>query len=119
MIGKVVLKDYKKRHTNLSIDYRKAYDVVPHTWINECMEMFEIVENLRKFLQKSMQQLRLLLTANGEDLGEVNVKREIFQGDREQENSLGFYVANLEGNLIRGLSAAETINTRETNNCRI
>ena len=119
MIGKVVLKDYKKRHTNLFIDYRKAYDVAPNTLINECMEMFEIVENLRKFLQKSMQQLRLLLTANGEDLGEVNVKREIFQGDREQENSLGFYVANLEGNLIRGLSAAETINTRETNNCRI
>ena len=118
MIDKVVLKDCKKRHTNLSIDYRKAYDV-PHTWVNECMEMFEIVENLRKFLQKSMQQLRLSLTANGEDLGEVNVKREIFQGDREQENSLGFYVANLEENLIRGLSAAETITTRETNNCRI
>ena len=28
-----------------------------------------------------MQQWRLLLTANGEDLGEVNVKRGIFQGD--------------------------------------
>ena len=28
-----------------------------------------------------MQQCRLLLTANAEDLGEVNVKRRIFQGD--------------------------------------
>ena len=28
-----------------------------------------------------MQQWRLSLTANGEDLGEVNVKRGIFQGD--------------------------------------
>ena len=45
------------------------------------MEMFGIVENLRTFLQKSMQQWRLSLTANGEDLGEVNVKRGIFQGD--------------------------------------
>ena len=43
--------------------------------------MFGIVENLRTFLQKSMQQWRLSLTANGEDLGEVNVKRGIFQGD--------------------------------------
>ena len=45
------------------------------------MEMFGIAENLSTFLQNSMQQWRLLLTANVEDLGEVNVKREIFQGD--------------------------------------
>ena len=49
----------KKRHTNLSmawIDYRRAYDLVPHSWVNECMEMFGIPKNLRTFLQKSMQQ---------------------------------------------------------------
>ena len=33
---------------------------------------------------------------------------------REEKNSLGFYVANSEEKLIRGVSAAETINTRET-----
>ena len=33
---------------------------------------------------------------------------------REEENSLGFYVANSEENLNRGVSIAETINTRET-----
>ena len=33
---------------------------------------------------------------------------------REEENSLGFYVANSEENHIRGVSAAETINTKET-----
>ena len=43
--------------------------------------MFGIAESLRTFLQKSMQQWRLSLTANGEDLGEVNGKRGIFQGD--------------------------------------
>ena len=63
------------------IDYRKAYDLVPHSWVNEYMEMFGIAENLRTFLQKSMQQWRLSLTANGEDLGEVNVKKGILQGD--------------------------------------
>ena len=85
LIDKTVLKDCKKRQTNLSmtwIDYRKAYDLVPHCWVNESMEMFGIPENLRTFLQKNMQQWRLSLTANGEDLGEVNVKRGIFQGDR-------------------------------------
>ena len=63
------------------IDYRKAYDLVPHSWVNESMEMFGIAENLRTFLQKSMQQWKLSLAANGEDLGEVNLKRGILQGD--------------------------------------
>ena len=43
--------------------------------------MFEIAENLKTFLQKSMPQWSLSLMANGEHLGKVNVKREIFQGD--------------------------------------
>ena len=84
LTDKTALKNCKKRHTNLSmawIYYRKAYDLVPHSWVNECMEMFGIAENSRTFLQKSMQQWRLSLTANGGDLGEVNVKRWIFQGD--------------------------------------
>ena len=37
LINKTVLKDSKKRHTNLSmvwIDYKKAYDFVPHGRIN-------------------------------------------------------------------------------------
>ena len=43
LIDKTVLKDCKKRYTNLSmawIDYKKAYDLVPHSWVNECMETF-------------------------------------------------------------------------------
>ena len=42
--------------------------------------------------------------------GLISVERCI----RAEENSLGFYVTNSEENLIRGLSAAETINTRDT-----
>ena len=58
LIDKTFLKDCKKRHTNLSIawiDYRNAYDLVPCSRINECMEMSRIAENLRRFLKKSMQ----------------------------------------------------------------
>ena len=63
------------------IDHKKAYDFVPHCWINECMKLFGIADNVRIFLEKSMKQWKLSLTSNGEDLGEVAVKREIFQGD--------------------------------------
>ena len=69
MIDKTILKDCKKRHTNLSmawIDYRKAYALVPHSWVNECMEKFRIAEKLRMLLQNSMQKWGLSLTGNGE-----------------------------------------------------
>ena len=33
---------------------------------------------------------------------------------KEEENSLGFYVANSEVNLARRVAAAETINTEDT-----
>ena len=36
---------------------------------------------MRNFLEKSMEQWKLSLTSNGEDLGEFDVKRGIFQGD--------------------------------------
>ena len=61
LIDMTVLKDSKKRRTNPSmawIDYRKAYDLVPHSWVNEFIEMFRIAENFRMFLL--MQQRRLL-----------------------------------------------------------
>ena len=37
------------------IDYKKMYDFVPHSWINECMELFGIVDNVRNFLKESIE----------------------------------------------------------------
>ena len=59
LILETVLKDCKKRHTSLSIawiDYKKVYEFVLHSWINECMELFGITDNARNFLEKSMEQ---------------------------------------------------------------
>ena len=84
LIDKAVLTDCKRRKTNLSlawIDYRKAYDLVPHSWISECLEMVGIATNIREFLSDSMQSWKLELTSSGERLGDVHIKRGIFQGD--------------------------------------
>ena len=60
------------------IDNKKAYDFIPHSWINELWrELFGIADNVRNFLEKSMEQWKLSLMSNGEDLGEVDVKRGI------------------------------------------
>ena len=53
---------------------------------------------------------RLYVKRKERGRGLISVERCI----REEESSLGFYVANSEGNLIIGISAAEKINTRET-----
>ena len=84
LIDKLVLKDSKKRRVNLAvawIDYRKAYDMIPHSWIKECMEIYGIADNIRKFITSSMETWKTKLTANGSDLADVNIRRGIFQGD--------------------------------------
>ena len=53
---------------------------------------------------------RLYVKKRERGRGLISVERCI----REEENTLGFYVANSEENLIRRVSAAETINLRET-----
>ena len=85
LIDKAILKDCRKRHTNHTqmawIDYRKAYDMVPHSWIAECLEMFGIAENVKKVLIDSMKTWKTELTSSGERLGVIHVRRGIFQGD--------------------------------------
>ena len=84
LIDKTILKDCRKRRTNLAmawIDYRKAYDFVPHSWILECLDMLGIADNVRIFLEKSMKKWKLLLSSNEADLCEVDINRGISQGD--------------------------------------
>ena len=84
LIDKAILKDCRKRRTNLAmvwIDYRKTYDFVPYTWILECLELLGIADKDRRFLEKSMKKWKLLLISNKLDLCEVDVNRDIFQGD--------------------------------------
>ena len=51
------------------------------SWISECLEMFGIANNVQDFLNNSMKSWKLELNASGEILGEVDIRRGIFQGD--------------------------------------
>ena len=42
------------------------------------MELFEITDNMRNFLEKSVEQRKLSLISNGKNLGEVNVNKGMF-----------------------------------------
>ena len=84
LIDKEVLRDAKMKKRCLAmawIDYRKAYDMLPHSWILESLSLIKVAKNIEGLLRGSMKSWKTVLTANGEELGEVSIKRGIFQGD--------------------------------------
>ena len=57
-IDKTVIKEVKSRNKNLAmawIDYKKAYDMVPHLWIIKCLDLFGVAENINSVLVNSMK----------------------------------------------------------------
>ena len=84
LIDREVLREAKRKKRFLSmawIDYRKAYDMLPHSWILETLGMIKVAKNIEGLLRRSMANWRTVLTANGKFLGEVEIRRGIFQGD--------------------------------------
>ena len=63
------------------IGYQKAYDMVPHSWIEECFELFEVTENIKTLLDNNLENWRVMMCAGNSESGEVDIKRCIFQGD--------------------------------------
>ena len=57
LLNKKIIEDCKKKKKNLSmawIDYRKAYDSVPRSWILKTLQMYRFNEKLIKFMETSM-----------------------------------------------------------------
>ena len=84
LIDEIMLNDCKKRRTNLGtawIDYKKAYDVTPHSWILESLGLVQVSKNIVEFIRKSMKNWNASLTSCGEYLANVDIRRDIFQGD--------------------------------------
>ena len=55
--------------------------MVPNSWIKECLDLFGVAENIKTLLVNSMKKWRVMLCAGNSELGEVDIKRGIFQGD--------------------------------------
>ena len=81
-IDRVVIKEVKSRNKNLAVawtDFKKAYDMVPHSWIIECLDLFGVAENIKSLFVNSMKKWKVMLCSGNSELGEI--KRGIFQGD--------------------------------------
>ena len=71
------MKNCKRRMKNLSvawIDYMKAYDVVPHTWILQCLKNIKLASNIRNMTEKFINYCEVELISEEEM---VKVKKKI------------------------------------------
>ena len=65
LIDKLIIKNCKRRKTNLSmawIDCKKTYDMIPHSWILECLKMVGVDEKDITMLENSMGQWKVMGT---------------------------------------------------------
>ena len=56
---RAVIQKVKSRNKNLAmtlIDYKKAYDMVPHSWIIECLDLFRLAKNIKSLLVNIMKK---------------------------------------------------------------
>ena len=56
-LERTVIREVKSRKNFLAmawIDYKKAYDMVPHSWIKEYLHLFGVAENIKTLLVNIM-----------------------------------------------------------------
>ena len=76
VIDKAVLKEAKRMQKNLTmgwVDYRKAYDMVPHSWIMEMLDIVRISPNEKILVNYSMKCWKTELTFNGKVMVQVDI----------------------------------------------
>ena len=100
-IDRAVIREVKSRKKNLAmawIDYKKSYDMGPHSWIKVCLDLFGVAEHIKTLLVNSMEKWRVMLCAENSELGEVDIKQGIFQ--RDSLSPLVFVLALIQLSLI-------------------
>ena len=83
-IDQHILNECKTRRKILAmawIHYKKAYDLVPQSWIINCLKMYKISHEVINFIEKTMKTWIVELTAGGKSLAETKIQRGISQGD--------------------------------------
>ena len=56
------------------IDYKKAYDMIPHLRIIKCLDLFRVAENIKILLVNSMEKWKVMLCSGNSELGKVEIK---------------------------------------------
>ncbi|XP_017772566.1 PREDICTED: uncharacterized protein LOC108559732 [Nicrophorus vespilloides] len=91
----MVTEDARRRKVSLAmgwIDYKKAFDSVPHSWIIAVLKIYKVNPTIVKFIETAMIGWKTemkLYHANGcFSTGQISIKRGIFQADGQTINHL-------------------------------
>ena len=86
MMNKMIIEDCKKKKKNLSmawINYKKAFDSVPHSWILKTLRMHRYNEKVIRFMETSMNKwnttIKLFYNYGCIISDPIKIKRGIFQ----------------------------------------
>ena len=88
LINKSILEDCRRRKKSLSmawIDYKKAYDSVPHSWIIDCLKIYKIHPSITEMMTRQMKNWNTTIKLSHEKgdivISDVKINKGIFQGD--------------------------------------
>ena len=86
LLDKCIMKANKNKQISYAwIDFQKAYDSVPHSWIKEILKIYIIDEVTTNFIVHSMTKWKTKIAlphTNGTIQTEnINIRKGVFQGD--------------------------------------
>ena len=82
LIDKAAIRNCKKRKTNLNmawVDFRKAYDMVPHVWIIDALKLICAGPNVIALLKSTIIDWKIELISKDINPGELNINRDLIK----------------------------------------
>ena len=79
-IDQHIFKESKSKRKTVAmawIDYKKAYNMVPQSWILHCLKLYKYPDQVIQFIEKTMETWRVDLTAGGKSLTKVKIQKYI------------------------------------------
>lgn len=85
IIDSIVMKQAELNQRNLTIcyiDYKKAFDSVPHSWLLKTLEIYKVHPKIYNFLDNVMKTWRTSINlSSNSQTDNIEIKRGLFQGD--------------------------------------
>ena len=82
-------------------------------WIIECLDLSGVAENIKSLLVNSMEKWKVVLCSGNSELGEVEIKRDVFQGDSLSPSVLVLALISLSLILRKARTAYEFSESKE------
>ncbi|CAD6996044.1 unnamed protein product [Ceratitis capitata] len=125
VIDQVVLGQAKKQSRNLYaayIDWMKAFDSVPHSWLIEVLHLYKFNPNIIIFLEKIMKywrtRIKLPQVGTAQYTDQIKISNGIFQGD--SLSPLWFIISmNPLSHILRNTGYGYVVKHGQNGRCRL